>query len=85
MAVNVLYSLGRISMEENQLEHAQSLLARAVEIGHAIRARTPEMAETLELYSTVLRHLSNRPEADNLHAEAALIRAETALILRVGH
>jgi tetratricopeptide (TPR) repeat protein len=85
MAMNVLYSLGRIAMEENQLERAQSLLARAVEIGHAIRARTPEMAETLDLYSVVLRHLSNRSEADNLHAEAALIRAEMALTTRVGH
>jgi tetratricopeptide (TPR) repeat protein len=84
MAINTLYSLGRISMETNQLDRAQSLLARAAETGHAIKARTPEMAETLELYSTVLRRLSKRSEAENLHTEAALIRAELALTTRVG-
>ena len=71
-------------METNQLDRAQSLLARAAETGHVIKAHTPEMAETLELYSTVLRRLSKRSEAENLHAEAALIRAELALTTRVG-
>jgi tetratricopeptide (TPR) repeat protein len=82
MAINSLYGLGRISMEKNQLDRAQSLLGRAVETGRAISARTPAMAETLELYGNLLGLLSKNPEAENLHIEAARIRAELALTTR---
>jgi hypothetical protein len=80
----VLNSLGRISMEENHLDRAESLFARAVEAGHATRARTPAMVDTLELYSTVLRRLSKHAEAKNLRTEAAGILAELALTTRIG-
>jgi tetratricopeptide (TPR) repeat protein len=83
MAVHTLYGLGRSCVERNQLERAQELLARAVTAGRTIRARTPEMALTLELYAAVLRNLSRRSEAENLHAEAAGIRAELILTTRV--
>jgi tetratricopeptide (TPR) repeat protein len=82
MGLKSLYALGRISMEKNQLDRAQSLLGRAVETGRAISARTPEMAETLELYGKVLGLLSKNSEAENLHTEAARIRAELALTTR---
>jgi tetratricopeptide (TPR) repeat protein len=84
MGINTLYGLALTSVEKNQLDRAQSLLARAVQTGRAIRARTPEMADTLELYSTVLKRLSRSPEAENLHTEAALIRTELALTTRAG-
>jgi tetratricopeptide (TPR) repeat protein len=84
MGISALYGLALTSVERNQLDRAQSLLARAVEAGRTIRARTPEMAETLELYSTVLRRLSRSSEAENLHSEAVLIRTERALTTRAG-
>jgi hypothetical protein len=82
MGLKSLYGLARISMEKNQLDRAQSLLGRAVETGRAISARTPEMAETLELYGKLLDLLSKNSEAANLHTEAARIRAELALTTR---
>jgi tetratricopeptide (TPR) repeat protein len=84
LGMATLYGLGQISIARNQLERAQTLLARAVETGRSIGARTPEMAETLDLYSNLLRTLSKRTEAENVHAEAALIRAQLALTTRVG-
>lgn len=85
MILNTLYGLGRISMEKNQLDRAQSLLARAVETGRTTQARTPAMAETLELYGKLLRTLSRYSEAENLHIEASRIRAELALTTRAGY
>jgi hypothetical protein len=63
-------------MKANQFERAEPLLARAVEIGRAIRARTPEMAATLELHSTLLQRLSKGSEAEKVRTEAVRIRAE---------
>ena len=83
MGLTTLNGLGRTSMEKNQLERAENLLARAVETGRTLRARTPEMADTLELYSTILGKLSKRSDADNFHTEAARLRAEMALTIRV--
>jgi tetratricopeptide (TPR) repeat protein len=83
MGLYTLYGLGRTCMERKQLERAESLLGRAVDIGHRVRARTPEMAVTLELYAAVLRTSSRYSEAESLHAEAAGIRAEQVLTTRV--
>jgi tetratricopeptide (TPR) repeat protein len=83
MGLYTLYGLGRSCMERNQLERAEAILARAVDTGRMIRARTPEMAITLELYAAVLRSLSKPFEAQNLHSEAAGIRAELLLTTRV--
>jgi tetratricopeptide (TPR) repeat protein len=85
MGLKSLYVLGRISMEKGQLPQAQSLLGRAVETGRAISAKTPDMAETLELYGQLLVRLSQRSQAENLHIEAARIRAELALTRRAVH
>ncbi len=84
MGLYTLYGLARTYMKVNQLERAEPPLARAVEIGHAIRARTPEMAETLELHSTLLQSLSKGSEAEKLHTEALRIRAELAWTTRAG-
>lgn len=85
MAVDTLYGLGRTSMEKNQLDRAETLLARAVETGHAIRAQTSGMVETLELYGKLLRTLSRYSEAENMDTEAFRIRAELALTTRAGY
>jgi hypothetical protein len=77
-----LYGLARTYTQTNQLQRADPLLVRAVEIGHAIRARTPEMAETLELHSTLLQRLSKSSEAEKFHTEAVRIRAELAWTTR---
>jgi tetratricopeptide (TPR) repeat protein len=83
MGLYTLYGLGRSYMERNQLERAREFLARAATVGHTIRARTPEMGATLESYAAVLRNLSRRSEAENVRDEAARIRAERALTIRV--
>jgi tetratricopeptide (TPR) repeat protein len=83
MSLYALYGLAQTYLERNQLERAEPLLAQAVNTGHMVRAKTPEMAETLELYSSVLRSLSKYSEAENLHTEAARIRAELVLTMRV--
>ena len=84
MGLYTLNGLAHTYMKSNQLERADPLLTRAVEIGHAIRARTPEMAETLELQSSLLQSLSKLPEAEKLHTEALRIRAELAWTTRAG-
>ena len=84
MGLNTLYALSQVSMKNNELKQAEHLLARAVGTGNNIRARTPEMVETLELYGTVLRSLSKSSEADNVDREAIRIRAELAFTTSVG-
>ena len=82
MGLYTLNGLGRTYMQTNQFERAEAVLARAVKTGRTIHAETPEMAQALELYETVLRALSKQSEAENLHAEAARIRAELLLTIR---
>lgn len=84
MGLNTLHGLGRTYAQENELQRAEPLLARAVETGRAIKAQTPQMAEALDLYSAVLRSLSRHREAENLRTEAARIRGELALTTRIG-
>jgi hypothetical protein len=82
MGIYTFNGLGRTYIQTNQFERAEAVLARGVKTGRTIHAETPEMAETLELYETVLRALSKQSEAENLHAEAARIRAELLLTIR---
>jgi tetratricopeptide (TPR) repeat protein len=82
VALHTLLGLGRTSMEQHQLERAQALLARAIEVGHELRAHTPEMAETLDVYANVLASLSKNSEAEKLHTEAVRMRAELAWTTR---
>src|SRR5262249_26279249 len=84
MGVYTLYGIGRTYIGRNDADRAEPVLARAVEIGHRLRTRSPEMAETLEAYATVLRKLYRAGEAEKQHAEAVRMRAELVLTTRVG-
>jgi tetratricopeptide (TPR) repeat protein len=84
MGLFALYGLGFTYMEKNELERAEPLLARAVETGRTIAARTPEMVQAIEVYSSLLSRLSRPSDAQNLRNEAARLRSELAFTTRVG-
>lgn len=84
MGLFALYGLGRTYMGKNQLERAEPLLAQAVETGRSIGARTPEMVQTMEVYSALLDRLSRPSDSANLRKEAARLRSELAFTTRVG-
>jgi len=84
MGLFALYGLGRTYIGENQLERAEPLLAQAVETGRTIGARTPEMLQTIEVYSTLLDRLSRPSDSAKLRNEATRLRSELAFTTRVG-
>jgi tetratricopeptide (TPR) repeat protein len=84
MGLFALYGLGRTYIGENQLERAEPLLAQAVETGRTIGARTPEMVQTIEVYSTLLDRLSRPSDSAKLRNEATRLRSELAFTTRVG-
>jgi tetratricopeptide (TPR) repeat protein len=84
VVVRALHGLGQTSMARGENARAEPLLARAVEIGRTTKVRDSEMADLLDLYSTLLTNLSKAAEAEQLRTEAARLRAEVALTIRAG-
>ena len=83
-ALRTLSGLSQTYLGKNQNERAETLLAQAVKIGRTIAPHTRDMADTLDLYSTMLRNVSKTPEAEQMHTEAVRIRSELAWTTRIG-
>jgi len=82
LAFTTLHGLGRTRAAKGDLQWASALLAQAVQVGHAISLRNFEMVDLLDLYTGVLKSLSNVTEAERVHSEAARLRAELAFTTR---
>jgi tetratricopeptide (TPR) repeat protein len=82
LAFTTLHGLGRTRVAKGDLQWASALLAQAVQVGHAISLRNFEMVDLLDLYTGVLKSLSNATEAERVHSEAARMRAELAFTTR---
>jgi tetratricopeptide (TPR) repeat protein len=84
MAVRTLHGLGQTRMGTGELEQAELMLAKAVEMSRTTKVRASEMLDLLDLYSTLLTRLSKTAQGDQFRTEAARIRAELAFTTRVG-
>jgi tetratricopeptide (TPR) repeat protein len=84
MAVRALHGLGQTHLATGELEQAELMLAKAVEMSRTTKVRDSEMLALLDLYSTLLTRLSKTAEGDQFRREAARIRAELAFTTRVG-
>jgi hypothetical protein len=84
--MEVLHALSKTYMLQHDVTRAEPLLSRAAEIARRNQNQPimiPEILRILDDYSKVLRELRHTAEADNLHAEAQLIRARTAFTVHV--
>jgi tetratricopeptide (TPR) repeat protein len=82
LAFTTLHGLGRTRVAKGDLQWASALLAQAVQVGHSISLRNFEMVDLLDLYTGVLKSLSNATEAERVYSEAARMRAELAFTTR---
>ena len=84
--MHTLYELAGTYIREHQEARAEPLLAQATTIArkHAAAGEMPEIAEIFDMYSRVLKDLSNASEAEHLQSEARRVRAAMALTVPVG-
>jgi tetratricopeptide (TPR) repeat protein len=84
--MHTLYELARTYVGDHQEARAEPLLAQATTIArkHAAAGDLPEIAEILDMYSKVLKDLSNASEAEHLQSEARRVRAAMAFTVPVG-
>lgn len=85
--MHTLYELARVCVARNQEARAQPLLERAAAIArkHTNPGEMPEATEIFEMYSRVLKDLSNASEAEHVESEARRLRATMAFTVPVGN
>lgn len=86
VVMRTLYELARVCIAQNAEGRARPLLERAAAIArrHPNPGEAPEAAQILDMYSRVLKDLSNVPEAEHVQNEASRIRATMAFTVPVG-
>jgi tetratricopeptide (TPR) repeat protein len=84
--MHTLYALAKTYVREHQEPRAEPLLAQATTIArkHTAAGEMPEIVEIFDMYSRVLKDLSNASEAEHLQSEARRVRAATAFTVPVG-
>jgi len=84
--MHTLYELAGTYIREHQEARAEPLLAQATTIArkHTAAGEMPEIAEIFDMYSRVLKDLSNASEAEHLQSEARRARAALAFTVPVG-
>src|SRR5262249_17768833 len=86
--MEALHGLAKMYIRQNKKSQAEPVLRRAAEIARRSLNQPiliPEIIEVLNDYSKVLRDLSDRVDADLLHAEAQRIRFSAAFIVEAKH
>ncbi|HEY2385048.1 MAG TPA: tetratricopeptide repeat protein [Terriglobia bacterium] len=85
--MDTLYQLARVCVARNEEAGARPLLERAAAIArkHTNEGEMPETAAIFDLYSRVLKELSNASEAEHVQNEARRIRAAMALTVPIGN